>query len=95
MERPHTHKALNSELQGSAADILKMGMLKCYNAGLLFNDEICTHLTVHDELDLSMLNTKRARAMLKEIVHIQETAVECNVPLIVDVSEGKNWGECL
>jgi DNA polymerase I-like protein with 3'-5' exonuclease and polymerase domains len=33
--------------------------------------------------------------MLKEIVHIQETAVECNVPLIVDVSEGKNWGECL
>ncbi len=94
MERPHTHKSLNSILQGSAADVMKMGMLKCYQAGLLFNDEIITHLTVHDELDMSMRPTKRGRAMLKEIVHIQETAIKCNVPIIVDVSEGKNWGEC-
>lgn len=95
MERPFTHKALNSVLQGSAADILKKGMLECYRAGLLFNDEIVTHLTVHDELDMSMRDTKRGRAMMKEIVHIQETAVACHVPLIVDISEGKNWGECL
>lgn len=94
MERPHTHKALNSRLQGSAADAMKMGMLKCYQAGLLFNDEIITHLTVHDELDMSMRPTKRGRAMLKEIVHLQETAIKCNVPLIVDVSEGPNWGKC-
>jgi DNA polymerase I-like protein with 3'-5' exonuclease and polymerase domains len=95
MEREHTHKALNSILQGSAADAMKRGMLACYDAGLLFNDEIVTHLTVHDELDMSMRNNKRARAMLKEIVHLQETAIKCHVPLIVDISEGKNWGECL
>lgn len=94
-ERPHTHKALNSILQGSAADTMKMSMLKCYRAGLLFNDHVTTHLTVHDELDMSVRPNKRGREMLREIIHIQQTAVKCHVPLLVDSSEGKNWGECL
>lgn len=94
-ERPHVHKALNSILQGSAADTMKKGMLECYRAGLLFCDEVITHLTVHDELDMSVKDNKRGREALKEIIHIQETAMPCNVPLLVDSSTGKNWGECL
>lgn len=93
-QRAFTHKALNSILQGSAADVMKRAMVRCYEAGLLFTDDVTTHLTVHDELDLSVHPTRAGREALREIKALQEAAVETRVPLLVDVTEGKNWGEC-
>lgn len=82
-------KALNRRLQGSAADMLKAAMLKCYNDGV-FNETGVPRLTVHDELDHS--NPGGKDEAFKEIVRIMETVLPLKVPVIVDKEVGSNWG---
>lgn len=81
----------NRLIQGSAADIMKMAMVRAYEKGL-FNILI-PHLTVHDEIDCSVPNTAEAREALQELKHTMETAVPCSVPIIVDCGLGANWAE--
>lgn len=86
------HKALNSILQGTAADIMKKAMRDIYKAG------ICSvlgapHITVHDELDWSDPGTAASAEAFREAEHIMETCVQMRVPLLVSVSQGANWGE--
>jgi hypothetical protein len=52
IRRAFTHKALNRLLQGSAADLIKMAMVKLHASGLL--QDIPMLLTVHDELCFSI-----------------------------------------
>ena len=52
IKRSATHKALNRRLQGTAADLMKMAMLRCYEDGI-FDYIGVPRLTVHDELDFS------------------------------------------
>ena len=92
IRRARTHKALNALLQGSAADIMKMAMVKIWESG------VCDvlgppHLTVHDELDFSVPDTKEGREALEEARRIMETCIELRVPLVVDVELGPSWGE--
>jgi DNA polymerase-1 len=89
--RAFTYRALNAYIQGSAADILKQAMALIWESG------VCAvlgapHLTVHDELDVSVPKTKAGKEAFKEMVHIMETAVEMSIPLVVDSGLGKNWG---
>lgn len=93
-QRAHTHKALNSCLQGSAADVMKAAMVKCYTAGL-FDVTGIPHLTVHDELDWSDADTPQVREAFAEIKHTMETAVRARIPLLVDMGTGETWGDCL
>jgi len=95
-ERVGTHAALNARLQGGAADVMKKGMVDCYNAGL-FEEDACgtPHLTVHDELDWSAHDTPRAEAAFAEAKRTLEQCAKLRVPLIVEMSSGANWGECL
>jgi DNA polymerase I-like protein with 3'-5' exonuclease and polymerase domains len=87
--RAYTHKALNRRLQGSAADLMKMGMLRCYEDGI-FKVTGVPHLTVHDEVDFSDSgNTEEA---FKEMVNIMENAISLRVPIKMDISAGKDWG---
>lgn len=91
-ERLYTYRALNAYIQGSAADILKQAMV------LLWENGVCDvlgapHLTVHDELDISVPKSKIGREAFKEMVHTMETAVELSIPLLVDHGLGKNWGD--
>jgi DNA polymerase I-like protein with 3'-5' exonuclease and polymerase domains len=90
---PGVHKALNACLQGGAADILKKGMLDCWNAGL-FGDDACgvPHLTVHDELDFSKAPGREAAFAACQ--RIMETCVKLRVPMGFAMSEGVNWGSC-
>ncbi len=89
-----SHKALNACLQGGAADILKKGMLDCYRAGV-FDETGIPHLTVHDELDWSAEPGDKATAAFAEAKHLMETCIpQIKVPLIFDMSEGTNWGDC-
>ncbi len=92
-ERIAAHTALNALLQGSAADIIKAAMVKCYQSGVFAYTGI-PHLTVHDELDWSDDQTSRAEEAFAEAKHIMETCVKMRVPLLVDMSTGANWGEC-
>ena len=82
--------AMNMPLQGSAADIIKIAMLRV--AERLSRDGLKAQmvLQVHDELvlDAPLDEAERAEQALKEEM---EGAVKLEVPLIADVSTGKSW----
>jgi DNA polymerase I-like protein with 3'-5' exonuclease and polymerase domains len=77
------NKALNRLIQGFSADMTKISLREMYRAGIL------PHGTVHDENDISSSDPKVVM-MAKEIM---ETCVPMNVPILVDVGTGRNWGE--
>jgi len=89
LKRANTYKALNRKLQGSAADLLKKGMVDAYEQGL-FKTIGVPHVTVHDELDFSFHPDLNKEALaIKECI---ETAVPLRVPVIMDAEIGTDWG---
>jgi DNA polymerase-1 len=90
VRRAQTHKALNRLLQGSAADMMKMAMLKCYEDGI-FDETGVPRLTVHDELDFSDPGGKDEA--FGEMQHIMETALPLRIPVKADGEIGPNWGD--
>jgi DNA polymerase-1 len=84
--------AMNTPIQGSAADIIKIAMIKVYQALKAQNLKSKLILTVHDEILVEGPNDEREKvmALVKEKM---EHAVELIVPLEVEVSSGKNWME--
>ena len=89
IRRAHTHKALNRRLQGSAADLMKLAMLKCWEDGI-FDETGVPRLTVHDELDFSDPGGKDAA--FREMKHVMETAIPLLVPVKADAEIGPDWG---
>lgn len=84
--------AMNMPLQGSAADIIKIAMLRVSERLKKENLQAKLVLQVHDELilDAPLGEQKRAEIILKEEM---ENAVELKVPLTVQVAAGKSWYE--
>jgi DNA polymerase-1 len=80
--RAWTHKGLNSVIQGSAADMMKMGLVKGYE-----EDGRVPHLSVHDEVDGSVEDEADGLKWKRTM----ETCVELNVPIKGDMSIGKHW----
>ena len=91
IKRAFTYKAFNSVIQGGAADIMKKSMLAVYKSGI-FNEIPMAHLTVHDEMDYSI--PKGKESVVKDIKDVMEKCYKLSVPLHVDMSMGKNLGEC-
>ncbi len=82
-------QAINAPLQGSAADMIKIAMIKCQ--ALLEGVRTRMLLQVHDEL-LFEWNPEETE-VLGELRRAMEQALPLKVPLVVDVSVGKNWLE--
>lgn len=82
-KRDWTHKALNRAVQGSSGDQVKMAMVHAHEAGFRLQ------LQVHDELDQTIWDPKEAEALAE----IMRTVAPCNVPHVVDIDIGANWGE--
>ncbi len=84
--------ALNTPIQGSSADIIKLAMVKVYNALKEGGFKSRLILQVHDEL---IVETHKDE--IKEVSEIlkncMETAADLNVPIPADVGEGANWYE--
>ena len=82
--------AMNMPLQGSAADIMKLAMLKVYEALKKGGYKAKMILQVHDELVLDCPNEEvdEVKKLLKECM---ENVVELNVPLIADAKSGSDW----
>jgi len=85
--------AVNTVIQGSAADLIKVAMINIYK-------NICQHapdlkmiLQIHDELvfELPKAKAKEYGSMIREEM---TTAIELNVPITVDIGIGPNWLEC-
>ena len=84
--------AVNTPLQGSAADLIKEAMLAVTArlAGKKLSGQLL--LQIHDELLLEVPQ-EELTATAREVKEAMESLAELNVPLIVDISTGKNWGE--
>ena len=80
----------NRLIQGSAADVMKKAMLDAYNQGL-FN-VLVPHLTVHDELGVSVPKTVEGVEAYKELKHCMENCIALRVPLVAEADIGPSWG---
>ncbi|MDD4689802.1 MAG: DNA polymerase I [Eubacteriales bacterium] len=82
--------AMNAPIQGTAADIIKIAMVKVHNRLKEGGYKSRLILQVHDELIIEAYKpeAEEIKALLKEEM---ETAWEMSVPLISDVGEGKTW----
>ena len=84
--------AINAPLQGSAADIIKLAMIKVYDRMKAENIKSKMILQVHDELNFDVVPEEMER-MKKLVKSKMEGAVSLKVPLTVEVGVGKNWME--
>jgi DNA polymerase-1 len=84
--------AMNTPIQGTAADILKIAMIKCSEAIKTQKLKSQMVLTVHDELlfEVPKDETKIMEILVKREM---ENAVKLTVPLKVDLQTGANWAE--
>ncbi|MCR4630021.1 MAG: DNA polymerase I [Treponema sp.] len=86
--------AVNTPVQGSAADIVKKAMLSVSEALRQSNSPARLLLQVHDEL---IFECPDEPAVIEQTVSLikekMENAVKLNVPLRVSIEYGKNWGE--
>ncbi len=85
IKRAFTYKALNRLIQGSAADQTKQAIVSCYELGHLpivqIHDELC--FNVKDKKDIEKIKT------------VMQDCVKLNVPNVVDIALGKNFGEAM
>ena len=84
--------AVNAPIQGSAADIIKVAMVKIDKA--LNNRSLCAKMImqVHDELVFDV-HKDEVEALKPIVKKCMEEAVELSVPLLVDMSTGADWLE--
>ena len=82
--------ALNTPIQGTSADIIKLAMVKVFAAFKAKNLQSKMIIQVHDELIFDVLESEleEVKKLVKEIM---ENVYKLEVPLKVDVNYGKNW----
>ena len=85
--------AINTVMQGSSADLIKLAMIKIHKTLKKENSPTKMVLQIHDEL-LFEIPDDRIEEEEKLISDIMCNIVSLNVPLVVDTSVGKNWAEC-
>ncbi len=84
--------AINAPIQGSAADIIKVAMVRIYQRFMKEGIRSKMILQVHDELNFSVLPEEKEK--VKQIVISEmESAYKMKVPLRADCGWGKNWLE--
>lgn len=83
--------AMNTPLQGTAADIIKIAMINVHKRLCGMKSKLV--LQVHDELVVDAA-PEELDAVKEILVTEMENAVKLSVPLNVDLSVGKNWMEC-
>ena len=84
--------AMNTPIQGTAADIMKIAMINVYNKLKENNLKSKLIVQVHDEILVETL--EREKEQVKQIVKAEmENVIKLKVPLLADVEEGYNWYE--
>lgn len=85
--------AMNTPIQGTAADIMKIAMIKVYQEIKKRGLQSKIVLQVHDEMMIEAVEEEKEE--IKQIMkQSMETAISLQVPLIADISEAKNWYDC-
>ena len=84
--------AINAPIQGSAADIIKVAMVRIYNRFKAENIRSKMILQVHDELNFSVYPDEKERVEAIVLEEMQN-AYQLSVPLVADCGWGTNWLE--
>lgn len=84
--------AINMPLQGTAADVMKLAMIKIYQGLPKVSRDTKIVLQVHDELVLEVPK-KDLSKIAKFVQNTMENVYKLNVPLVVDIEIGQNWGD--
>jgi DNA polymerase-1 len=84
--------AMNTPIQGSAADIIKYAMIAAYEALQAGGFKSRILLQVHDELVLEVTQ-EEVDAVSRLLTTTMENAAKLAVPLTVDIHQGKTWAE--
>lgn len=92
LARAGERMAVNMPIQGLAADIMKLAMLRADAVVQSYGKDAKMVLQVHDELIFEVAEG-RAEAFAGDIKRVMEDAYPLRVPLTVAVETGKNWGE--
>jgi DNA polymerase-1 len=84
--------AINTPLQGTSADMIKIAMINIHNEIKRLNLKSRMIMQVHDELVFEVKEDEMEymESMVKDKM---ENAIKLNVPVIVDIGVGKNWEE--
>jgi len=91
IRRAMTHKATNRKLQGSAADMMKFAMWRCWEDGV-FDYTGVPRLTVHDELDFSDRGGPGMDEAFRHVQHVLENALPLRIPVRADAEIGPDGG---
>ena len=85
--------AMNTPIQGTAADIMKIAMINVLKELKNRNMKSKIVLQVHDEMmiEATLDEVDEVKDLLKKCM---ESAIKLNVPLIAEVSEATNWYDC-
>mgnify|MGYP003309610274 CR=1 FL=1 len=84
--------AMNSPIQGTAADIMKIAMIRVFERMERENLKSRMILQVHDELNFNIVPEEKD-AMQRLVVEEMQNAFRMSVPLIADYGWGNNWLE--
>ena len=82
--------AINAPIQGGAADIIKLAMIKLNQELKQSELDATLLLQVHDELIFEVAD-KDVEAAVKLVKNTMENVVQLSVPLIAEVGIGNNW----
>ena len=85
--------AMNTPIQGTAADIMKIAMIKVQQEIQKRGLQSKIVLQVHDEMMIEAVEEEKEE--IKDIMkQCMESAIDLQVPLIADIAEAKNWYDC-
>ena len=85
--------AINSVVQGSAADLIKVAMNNVHRELAESFPDARLLLQIHDELVVESPH-QEAEAVRNLLVSVMESAMDLDVPIVADASIGSNWFEC-
>ena len=91
MQAAYLREAVNTLFQGSAADLIKLSMIKIYQK-YKNNDKMRLLLQIHDEL-IFEIKDEFVNDFTEEIRQIMENIYPLNIPLKVSVAIGNSWQE--
>ena len=86
------YKLVNYLIQGSAADLLKKGLVDAWDAGVF--KVLKLHAQIHDEIVFSIPDTKEGYEACLKLRECMVNAYPLNIPLGVDTEIGPDWGHC-
>ena len=91
VRRHGLHKALNTVMQGSSADMMKLVCVRLWNEGVFSYTGLPT-ATVHDELDFS--DSGEQKDAFAYVQHVMENIIPLRVPVEAGGEIGPDWGHC-